>query len=158
MKRIPIDNIEYYADENGNIYNKRGRKLKGHNLNGYIQIGLSPNRKMFLIHRLIALTFIPNPLNLPEVNHKNGLKIDNSVDNLEWCTSKYNMKHASENGLLKPVKGIKHYMVKLTEEQIIEIRQLYSSGNYTQKELGTLFNVSTTYILRIVNYHIWKSI
>jgi len=68
---------------------------------GYLQIGLiiDGKEKKFLSHRLIALTFIPNPLNFKEVNHKNGIKTDNRVQNLEWCNRSSNMKHAFRIGL-----------------------------------------------------------
>ena len=63
--------------------------------NGYFQIGLyiKQNRKYFNVHRLVAMAFIPNPNNYPQINHKDEIKTNNSVDNLEWCTSKYNLNY-----------------------------------------------------------------
>lgn len=68
---------------------------------GYCEISLKLNKqeKRFKVHRLVALTFIPNPFNLPEVNHIDGNKENNTINNLEWCTSKENKKHGWENGL-----------------------------------------------------------
>lgn len=68
--------------------------------------------KSYLVHRLVAKLFIPNPDNKPDVNHKNGDKHDNSVKNLEWCTKSENEKHAWKNGLKRDVatKGELHGM------------------------------------------------
>ena len=68
---------------------------------GYRKVNLYRCGKMktVQIHRLVAKAFIPNPYNLREVNHKNGNKTDNRVENLEWCTSQYNTKHAYDNNL-----------------------------------------------------------
>lgn len=61
-------------------------------------------RRTVAVHRLLAITFIPNPENKPQVNHKNGNKLDYSLNNLEWSTPSENMQHAMDNGLCKPPK------------------------------------------------------
>lgn len=105
---------EYLIDEIGNIVclpkeNKLHRNqyscyyvVKGKvDANGYVRVTLTKDGKSFdkLLHRLIAMQFIPNPDNLPQVNHKNGNKCDNSVGNLEWCTAKENKRHAYDNNI-----------------------------------------------------------
>ena len=69
---------------------------------GYLQVQLWKNgeKKMYLIHRLVAQTFTPNPDNLPEVNHKDEDKENNSVQNLEWCDRKYNINYGIRNQMV----------------------------------------------------------
>ena len=101
------DLLGYYATDTGDIYSRyvtdghniygRIKKLKPNkNEDGYYKVKLRKDGKTYnkFVHRLIAETFIPNPENKPEVNHKNGIKTDNRVSNLEWCSRSENMKHS----------------------------------------------------------------
>lgn len=86
--------------------------------NGYLQIGLSKNgkQKFFLIHRLVAIAFIPNPDNLPQVNHKDECRYNNCVDNLEWCDSKYNCNYGTRNKKLSEINKKTIYCIELDTE------------------------------------------
>lgn len=88
----------YYIDTDGNVFNSNGVKLKPSVSNkGYLRVSLSNNKvkhKMFSIHRLVAESFIPNPENLPQVNHKDEDKTNNCVENLEWCTALENLNYS----------------------------------------------------------------
>lgn len=91
---------DYFIDENGNVYSKKsGRYLRGSVMtNGYKSVELftaSGKSKRLLVHRLVADAFIPNPDGLPVVNHKDESRDNNSVDNLEWCTHKYNVNYGT---------------------------------------------------------------
>lgn len=94
-----IKSLDRYVNDNGGIRLKKGKIMKPKQYKcGYIDIQLSNGRvKHFLIHRLVAEAFIPNPDNLPQVNHKNECKWDNAVWNLEWCTRKYNQNYGKRN-------------------------------------------------------------
>jgi hypothetical protein len=89
----------YSVDEKGRIYGKKGFEINPYdNGYGYMVIDLrdkSGTKKHKRVHRLVAEAFIPNPYNLPEVNHKDENKQNNSADNLEWCTSSYNKKYGT---------------------------------------------------------------
>ena len=152
----------YSVSNYGKIRNdKTGRILKPSNnsTGGYLFVGLSKNGicKSQKVHRLVALAFIPNPENKRTVNHIDGVKINNFVSNLEWATNKENTHHAMDAGL-KDAKGEKHGRSKLTENQVLEIRRLYATGDYYQKALGKIFGVDQTVIGDIVNRKIWKHI
>ena len=82
------------------LYFGKERILKpGNNGQGYLHVILCKNGKMkiYKVHRLVCQTFLPNPNNLPEINHKDEDKTNNKVDNLEWCSSKYNINYGTHN-------------------------------------------------------------
>lgn len=89
-----IDDTRYYVSNKGRVKNvDKGTLLVPFLCKGYYYIHLGRVRKE-RVHRLVAIAFIPNPNNLPEVNHKDENKLNNSVDNLEWCDGKYNMEYS----------------------------------------------------------------
>lgn len=143
------------------------RKYSGRTLNpslncgtGYYRICLSLNSKYkhIDIHRLVALTFIANSENLPEVNHKNGIKTDNTLENLEWCDRQYNITHAWELGLSNLSNRARHEKLayKLTLEKAREIRSLYEKDDTSYRKLALQFNVGKTLVEHIIKNKKWK--
>lgn len=112
------------------------------------------DRKQFLrVHRMVAKCFVANPENKPEVNHKDGNKLNNHYSNLEWCTRSENQQHAVINGLIKPVKGQDHWNNKLDQIQVLVIRRCLKEG-ITQQKIADYFMVHRTCISAIkLGYH-----
>lgn len=93
-------------------------KLNNHGTSDYYRVPLTDNnhiRKYYVVHRLVAKAFIPNPNDLPEVNHKDGNKSNNCVENLEWCDRSYNIKHAYDTGLRITMKELVNEIDKLNK-------------------------------------------
>ena len=98
MKDIPNFEGLYAATEDGQIWSYRKKKFLKSSGTGYQVITLNDatgKGKQYLLHRIIATVFLPNPDNLPEVNHKDEDKTNNAVSNLEWCTHSYNMDYGN---------------------------------------------------------------
>ncbi len=111
--------------------------------------------KKIFVHRLVAEQFIPNPENKPFINHINGIKTDNRVENLEWCTRSENDLHAYKIGL-KNATGEKNGFAKLSQRQVLEIRAF--DGAYSRKELSGLYGISLQHLSGIINRKFWKHI
>jgi hypothetical protein len=106
-----------------------------------ITIGGRGIYKAALIHRLVGKAFIDNPLKKPQINHKDGNKLNNRVDNLEWATRSENQLHAYRNKLQLDSIGGVHWSARLTEEDFIEIRNKLDNG-YSMTQLAKELNMS----------------
>lgn len=120
--------------------------------NGYSRVCLHKggrgNGKVYRVHRLVANAFIPNPENKPDINHKNAIKHDNRLENIEWSTEKENINHAFANGLHKSRANFANSNCKVTKQQVIEIKKLLELG-YTGVEIHDKLQVSVDTISRI---------
>ena len=147
---------KYVTDSIGRVRHHPEKKLKiSQNSNEYFSLRLGGRSGgLFLVHRLLAEQFIPNPDNLPFVNHIDGDKGNCSLDNLEWCTSTHNNQHAFDTGL-KTVTPYQRYVAYITNRKVtlsdIEmIKQLYSKGK-TQKEIGKTYDLKQTQVSVLLN-------
>lgn len=156
----------YFIDDLGNVYSNKvsQRNIKGkviklalvNDNREYKMVNLFNNgvKKTWRVHRLVALSFIANPESKKEINHKNGIKTDNRVENLEWCSGKENLRHAIKNGLRNYSYGENAGKSKLLEIQVIDI--LNSKEN--NKFLANYYCVSENAISMIRLRKTWKHI
>ena len=117
---------------------------------GYLRVSIG--QQLYFVHRLVAEQYIPNPENKQQVNHKDGNKLNNTVENLEWASNQENRTHAVKHGL--HLEGEKCPWAKLTEQDVIFIR---THLEYTNNQLANQFNVSRATIRDIRNYRTWKT-
>lgn len=119
---------------------------------GYYQVLLNKNQqqKCFWVHRLVANTYIAPVDGKLYINHKNGVKTDNSVGNLEWCTHQENLRHALKTGLRKIPLGQKHGNSTISDEDVKTMRELWKTGKYLQREIGEMFGTTQSVVSNIV--------
>lgn len=147
----------YLVSNFGNVKSKRYNKpLKGFvNNSGYKRVQIGSSKNKHFIHRLVAETFLKKEFGKEFVNHKDGNKLNNSVDNLEWVTRSENDLHAFRNDLRKSRKGENHHNSKLTLSQVEEIKNLLSK-NYNCTYIAEKYNVHRRTISDIKNKKTWK--
>ena len=170
MKQIP--SLNYLISEDGTVIIGTGRIKKPISLqtdkDGYKCCNLYENKKRVhkRVHRLVAETYIPNPNEYPQVNHINGMKSDNRIENLEWCNQSMNEVHKYKSGLgdnakiLSSQRGkLKSKSVfsnmgksnrKLSSEDIRNIRHLAETKQKTYKELASIYCYDSSSIGKIV--------
>ena len=127
--------------------------------NGYEKYYLYKNGKetQMSVHRLLAKHFIPNPENKPYINHIDGNPLNNALDNLEWVTHSENVQHAVRTGLFNN-KGENHPLSKLTDREVLEIRDLYKHRIFKQWEIGEIYGVGRSNIGFIVRNKTRKAV
>lgn len=158
LKQFP----NYGITEQGEIFNlQREKALKPYVMlsTGYRAVTLrktNGKRSPILLHRLIAMTFIENPDNLPQVNHIDGDKLNNNLDNLEWVTNAANQQHAYDTGLTP--KGDKRYNNVNPVESIHHVCQLLEENILTDKEVSDTTGVSRSSVEQIRKKRQWKDI
>lgn len=158
----------YEVSEDGQVRRIKGRQgklpaiikpFKKHD-NGeytYNQVRLTcmelGKREIAAVHRLVAMAFLPNPLNLRCVNHKDFNPKNNHYSNLEWCTQRYNVQYSRKAGRYADNywKGKRSPNAKLNEQQVADIKALYETRQISQEALSKQFGISKRTIWRIVN-------
>lgn len=160
--------VEYYIRDDGKIFSTknigRGKPHKELSQNlrydGYpiVTLGKTGHRVQKTVHRIIAETFIPNPNNLPEVDHIDNNKLNNNASNLRWISSFENKSRIPFETRSNCRIGSKNGNAKLSEDDVLEIRELYSTGAFTKSKLSNIYKCGWSTISHIINRETWKNI
>lgn len=147
-----------HCDKNGVMYKRKSLLLKGTiDKDGYLKVHLSCKisglSKVNFVHRLVAIAFIGNPDRKRTVNHKDGIKLNNRLDNLEWATDKENVTHSFKHGF-STNKGIKNSQCKLNNEDALEIKRL--RGILPQSLVAEMFGISHGHVSNIQRGYNWS--
>ena len=152
-----IDNTIYSVSTHGRVRNNKTMKfLTPRNFKGYARVSLWFNKKGNdkRIHRLVLTAFRSNPLNKTEINHKNGIRNDNRLCNLEWVTPKENSEHKYKFLKQPSAKGENNANSKLSEKNVLDIR----SSSEDTKTLAKKYNIARAYVYRVQHKETWSHI
>ena len=159
--------VDYIVASNGKIYSTknigRGKYHKEitqrENEDGYmtVTVGKNDNRTKMSVHRIVAMAFIENPDNLPEVDHIDNDRKNNDVSNLQWISSCDNKSKIPFETRSKNTSGMKNGRAKLTDEDVIEIRRLYNEG-MRKYEIANKFHRGWSTIHNIIINNTWKGL
>lgn len=105
----------------------------------YVGININGKKKKIAVHRMVGECFIENPNNLPEINHKNTIRNDNRVENLEWCTREYNYQHSIEQGVGSPRKAVRG--INKETKEVLEFKSLWEAGKYLKGIASDKINI-----------------
>lgn len=161
ISKYPLK-YNYYVSDMGKIYSEVSHKILCTRLDkdGYEKVGLvskDNKRHMYSVHRLVLENFNPvENMNNLQVNHIDGNKQNNCLDNLEWVTCQENIRHACLNNLRHNQKGGNNNASKLTEDNVKEIINLLLEHKLTQKEIGQIYGVKEDCIGAIKQHKNWK--
>jgi hypothetical protein len=161
-KEIELYGLTYKVSNYGEIIGKRKKIKLRYSDDNYLEcsVGYKVARKTVRVHRIVAMLFIPNPNNYPEINHKDFKRENNRVDNLEWCTHKQNIKYSNlynrEVQCLKS-RGENNGRAILTEDDVINIRNLYDK-NGNAAEIARIYNRGWQTINHIIKRTTWNYI
>lgn len=175
--RIQVSGFpNYEVDNMGNVFSKNYKLMgvtsvlkQGSDKDGYACVVLSKNGKTFpkKVHRLVAETFLPKVTGKEVINHKNSIRNDNRVENLEWCTIKENVNHGWKMGrkfpesrreqLRKTSAGIGNPKAKLNEVQVLEMRRMRLEGSTYQK-IADSFNMSVSQTQSVCKMQSWAHV
>lgn len=148
---------KYVVNTDGNVFNTETKQLiiPETTRAGYkrLLIYYKGKRRHMSVHRLVAMAFLPNPDNLPEVNHKSGDKSDNSVDNLKWCDGTYNVQHSYDHGLNPSGEGKPNASISNTTA--IKIAKCFEENKLTMTEISKLTGTSWRAIKHIRDGETW---
>lgn len=140
---------------NGTTHRRKERILssglfKGHRYR-FVILSINGEQTKEYVHRIVATHFIGEPSgDRNHVNHKDGNRVNNHVDNLEWVTHAENMRHAIEMGLKKQPHGEDNPACKFSDKVVMEIRDLHDNNIYRQNEISEIYGISGTQVHRIV--------
>ncbi len=152
MASVYLEDEQLHIDEFGNVTCRNNKLSVTTNKNGYcsVETNIDGKRKRYYVHRLVAKAFLLNPNDYTDVNHVDGNKQNNHVNNLEWCSRSHNLKHAYKLGLKKSVSQI------LTIEDVRYIKE--NPKNMSRKELAEKFEVSYWTICNIFQGKSFKGV